>query len=453
MTTFRMRISLLSVVAFAAAALVSGQETLTLNIDKAVALGLEKRSSLHASLMDVEGADARASEAGSEKLPSLKLQGSFSRLSDVPAFTQTIPAGTFGQPQDISIVLSRPVLNVYDFRAAFSQPLFTGFRLQSNADAAENAALATSENYVRDKNALVFDIKNTYWGLFKAGEVKKIVDETIQQVQAHVDDVKRQMDQGLATTNDLLRAQVQLSNAQLLQIDANNNVRLARLNLNRTIGQPIDTDIRLETTSESLGLSDTLAYTRGAQPFIELARQNRPEIRANQYQIRSSEAGVKAAQSAWYPQLYLTGNYYYSRPNQRILPTADHFDNTWDVNLVMQFDVWNWGATGDRTQQARVQLTQAQDYTKEIDDAVSLEVTQNYLNLREAGERVGVARHAVDQANENYRVTNEKYKFGLVLNSDVLDAQVSMLQTKTSYTNALVDYKLAEAQLMKSVGQ
>ena len=71
----------------------------------------------------------------------------------------------------------------------------------------------------------------------------------------------------------------------------------------------------------------------------------------------------------------------------------------------------------------------------------------------QAKERIGVSRQAVHQAQENYRVTNEKFKLGVALNTDMLDAEVASLQAKTNFTQSLVDFQLAEARLEKSIGK
>jgi outer membrane protein TolC len=151
--------------------------------------------------------------------------------------------------------------------------------------------------------------------------------------------------------------------------------------------------------------------------------------------------------------VYLFGDYNYARPNSRIFPTVDQFKDTWDVGVTASWDLWNWGATIHQTDQAQSQLAQAQDAYDQLQDGVTLEVTQNYLNVHQASERIGVSATAVQQAQENYRVVNEKYKSGLALNTDLLDAEVSLLQAKTNYTQSLVDYELALARLSKAVGE
>jgi outer membrane protein len=86
-------------------------------------------------------------------------------------------------------------------------------------------------------------------------------------------------------------------------------------------------------------------------------------------------------------------------------------------------------------------------------DGVMLEVTQNYLGVNQSKERRLVAEKGVVQAEENYRITNDKYKKGLTPNSELLDAEVALLQSKLNYAQSLVDYELSMARLSKAIGE
>ena len=86
-------------------------------------------------------------------------------------------------------------------------------------------------------------------------------------------------------------------------------------------------------------------------------------------------------------------------------------------------------------------------------DGVLLDVTQSYLTVNQTNERAAVARKGVEQAEENYRVTNERYKKGLNVNSDLLDAEVALLQAKLNYTQSLIEYELSSARLSRSIGE
>ncbi len=439
------------VVLLAAAAVSRSQDKLTLTVDQAVTVGLENSKSLHASMMRVEAADARSSEMTASRLPSLKVGGSYTRLSDVPAFVATIPQSSFGAgfpPQDVSFPLSQTILDNYNLRATVQQPLFTGFRLESSAELARRNADAVAQDFSRDQAELAYTVKSAYWGLFKAQESKKVIDQNVEQMKAHLSDVQNLFAQGIVTKNEVLKVEVQLSNAQVLQLDAENNVRLAMIGLNNTLGTPLGTEIVLAS-----GIEEGAEQPPDLGVLIEKAMAQRPELKSMDNRIRAGEAGVSLARSGWFPQIYLVGNYYYARPNQRIIPTLDAFRDTWDVSLSVSLDVWNWGATIDQTRQAQAELAQAEDGLAQMRDGITLEVTQSYLTLKQSRERIAVAEKGVSQGEENYRITDEKFKAGLALNSDLLDAEVALLQARWNYLQAVVDRQLAEARLQKAVGE
>jgi outer membrane protein len=419
---------------------VFAQEQNTLTLDESINIGLKNSNMLHSSKMQLNYANARLSEINTNRLPSLKFSAAYTRLSYITPFILNTPIGDFN--------ISPSILNNYNLKLTLQQPLFTGFKLSSSTNIAEYNYKATQEEYNKDKQNLIYNIKNAYWNLFKAKKVKEVTDQNVEQVKAHLMNVKNFYEQGLSTKNDLLKVQVQLSESELRQIDAKNAVKLARINLFNVIGIPLNTNSEIPDsidirTNEVNDLND----------YTEKALDNRPELKAMQYNIKAGEAGVTFAESDWYPQIYLAGNYYYSEPNQRVFPAENRFKDTWDVGISLSLNLWNWGATADKTDQAEAQLEQTKDSYKIIRDNIVLEVNSNYLNLVQSKDKIAVADESVRQAKENYRVTDETFKKGLALNSDLLDSEVALLQANTNYIQALVDYELAKAKLEKSIGE
>jgi len=420
-------------------------EKMVLSVEDCVRIGLDNSKILHASQMRVEAAEARASEAFTYRLPSLTLGASYMRLSEVPPFEVTISIPPLTERR---MSLWSSILDNYSAKLSLLQPVFTGFRLQSSVRAAEHMAEAAQKDYEREKADAVFSISNTYWGLFRAIESKKVIRESLDLVNAHLKDAQNLRSQGMATRNDVLKVQVQLSEVQYLLIQIENAERLARAALNSFIGLPLDTEVEPSSNpsapEKSLPAIDSL---------IEKALRNRPETGAAEARIRASEAGLTLARSAWFPQLALTAEYLYARPNPRILPAQDRFDDTWAAGLVLTFDIWTWGRTSHQTAQARAQLDQARDVFSQLKDAVVLELTQVYLDLVNSLEKIEVAEQGVRQARESYRITKEGYTNGVVRTSELQDAEVALLRARLNYTQALVDFEVSRARLRKAVGE
>ncbi len=416
------------------------QDSRKLTLEESIRIGLENSELIHSSQMKVNYAKARLSEVNTYRLPSLKLNASYTRLSEIDPFVLNTPFGNFN--------ISPSIVNNYNIKLSLQQPIFTGFKLASSSNIAEYNYEAQKQVYTKDEQKLILDIKSAYWNLFKVIKVKSVVDENVDLIKAHLSDVKNFYENGISTKNDLLKVQVQLAEAQLRQIDADNGVKLARSNLNNVIGLPLSTitEVQSDVTIED----DTVPEL---DRLIGQAMENRPELKEMDFRLKAGESGVTLAESNWYPQVYLAGNYNYARPNQRIFPLEDKFNGTWDVSVGLSWDIWNWLSTSDQTEQAEAQLEQVKDGYKSMKDGITLEVTQNYLNVLKAKERILASSQSVHQAEENYRVTNETFKNGLALNSDLLDAEFALLQAKTNYIQSLADYEMAKASLEKSIGK
>ncbi|MBI2428192.1 MAG: TolC family protein [Ignavibacteriales bacterium] len=418
----------------------SAQQKMSLTVEQAVQIGLENSKSLRTSQFKVQAAEAKASETGTLGLPSLKFQGAYSRLSDIPPAEVTTPFGKFP--------LSPTVLDNYTLKATVQQPLFTGWKISGAEDAAEYSSEATKQDFQKDRADVIYNIKSAYWNLYRANEFKKFVDENVQQIQSHVTDAENLLKQGMLTSNDVLKVQVQLSDAKVRQIDATNNVKLAMIALNNTLGQPLSTQIEIVSL-----LQQPVSAQSDIDGLVKRAFDSRPDILAMSARVKASEAGLTSARGGWWPQIYLVGNYNYLRPNQRIFPTKDEFKDTWDVTLSVSFDIWNWNQTGHQTTQAQAQVAQAEEGLSLMKDGVTLEVTQSYLTVNQTKERAAVAEQGVAQAQENYRIMNDRFKKGLVPNSELLDAEVALLQAQLNKTQSLVEYELAVARLSKSIGE
>jgi outer membrane protein TolC len=312
----------------------------------------------------------------------------------------------------------------------------------------EELANASTEEFNRDKNELLFNIRNSYWTVFKAQQFNKVMDETVEQIKAHVQDAKNLEKAGMMTRNDILKLEVQLSNTLYQQIESENAVKLSMVALNNTLGISLNTEIEI---ASSANLSSNQTHELAA--LVTEAVENRPEIKAANSRIKASEAGVTLAQSSWYPQISLYGNYYYSKPNQRILPTQNRFDGTWDAGISLNMNIWDWLTTKHQTDQAEAQLAQAVDGLGMIKDGITLEVTQNFLSVNQAKRKIEIAKLNVEQAEENLRVTSQKFKNGLSTSSELIDAETALISAKTNYTASVVDFELAKAKLEKSIGK
>ncbi|TAE31562.1 MAG: TolC family protein [Candidatus Kapaibacterium sp.] len=458
-------------------------QKLRITLEEAIKMGMGYSKTLHTSQVKVAAAEARIGEANAAMLPSLGVSASYARLSDIPADRQFRFEFNASSLFDISKVdralLMNPnvaqtfqaiqqattprqpvpgeappppafpiLLDNVAFQANITYPVFTGFRLEAQKAAAEYSSQAATQDLVKDKIETEFSIKNAYWTLYKVRELQKLTAETIAQVTARLGDAQNLLKSGLLTTNDVLRLQLQLSNAKITNIDANNAARLSAVALNNTLGLPLGTEVELASTIDYKP-AEVPDYEKAIQRSLE----SRAEVSGTQLRIKAAEEGVRAARGGFLPTLALSGSALEANPNQRFVGRPAEFNFSWQLAAQLSWTVWNWNTSGYQVAQAEAQVAQAEDALSMLKDGIKLEVTQNYLTLQQSREKVAVAQQGVEQANENYRITNEKFKKGLALTSDLTDAETFQLQAKVSYVSSVVDYEIAQARLQKSIGE
>ena len=415
-----------------------------LTIDDAIAAGLAHSRTLRASAARAAAAEARAGEARTASLPVVKGEASYRRLSEVDPFQVQLPGST--KP----LVISPVVLDNSTFRVSLQQPLFTGFRISNSIEGAERGAEAAGFDNTNDKADMVLAITSAYWSLFQMREVERFAGENVTRLERYLADARKLMEAGLLTRNDVLKIEVQLSNARLGRIDAENDARLAAMNLNTLLSRPVDMPVELlSSPSASASASDTRPAT---DSLTRSALGNRADLQAWRTRVEASRAGVRAAQAGWWPQLALSGSYMYARPNSRIFPVKDEFKGTWDVGVALTMDLWNWGLTARQTEAAEATLRQQEYLAAQMEDVVALEVNRATLQMDRAAQRADVAAIILGQAEEQSRTTEQRFKTGLATATDLLDADVSLQQAKLTRSGARVECEIARARLTRALG-
>jgi outer membrane protein TolC len=414
-------------------------QEVSMRLEECVSLGLERSKPLHSSVLRAEFAEAKAREISAGLYPSLKLQAGYTQLSEVPEFKIPLPG---------SIVAFPVILDTYSTRLSLQQPLFTGWKLQGAVNQAEYNAEAARMEVERDRTELIYSIKQAYWNLYRAQAVRRVMEENLAALATHLEDANNLLKQGMLTMNEVLRVRVQHSQAELMEADAENQVEIARLALNSLIGISLETRVLLASQ-----LTPTTKEYPALKELLDRAVSNRAEMRSALARVRAAEAGVTSAKGGWFPQVVLLGGYTYARPNPRVFPAKDEFKDTWDLGVMLQFDVWNNLTSLHQVTAARTHYEQMKDAHEGLRDAITLDVTQSYLNYQQAQRRIVLAELSLNQAAESYRITSEKFKLGLSLNADLLDAEVALLQAKLQLTQAHVEHELAHARLNKAIGE
>ncbi len=411
-------------------------------LEQCIQLGIQNNKALKISNSQVAIASAKMKEIRSQRFPQLKFNASYMRLSDVPPFQ--IKTSFFPTP----ITIQEPILNSYNLQLSLRQPLFTGFKLSSLHNSANLNLESTELDYSKEINEEAFKIISAFWNIYKAENANRIIDENLKSLQAHIKDSKMFLETDLITKNDLLKIEVQYSTLQLRKIEMDNSVEIAKAMLNKTIGNNIDLNIEIKT--DKIILTD---FDLDFNELLQEAKETRLELESIDKKISAGKELLNASNSGWYPSIYLVSDLYYSRPNQRIFPQRDQFDDTWNVGVALSWDIWNWGYNSSQSEQAEGNLVMIETKKSQLEDAIEIEVYNSFLGLRSAVKKVELSKQTLEQASENYRITNDKFLVQLVNTTELLDAETSLYSAKIDLQNSLVDYELAQNKLNKSVGR
>lgn len=424
-------------------ALSLAQPTVDLTLDEAEQRAVESSKLLSASHARLDKAELRTSEAATAKLPSLTLQGGYTHLSPVPPFQFTPP---FPGAQPITI--APVILDQTQVQLQLQQVLFAGGRIRASEEAASHQALAAADDYRSDELKVRSAVRQTYWNLYKLRATQQVLELTLRQLQARIRDAENLQTAGLLTSSDVLKLRVQLANTRAQLLDLQSQEQSLAVQLNNLVGLPLNTTIRLTSDPRVDDSLDT-----NLDQIVAEATQKRPDITASQARLRAAEAGVAAASAAWFPTIAFNAQYLLANPNQRILPNRKQFDGTWAVGIGLSWNIWNWLQPEYQVGQARAQYEQARATAAVLADNAAVEITQNYVALRPARERIAAAREAVVQAEDNYAQVSSRFAAGLATSTDVLEAETLLLQARTSEISARTDYMLAKARFLNAIGK
>ena len=329
---------------------------------------------------------------------------------------------------------------LYGLVFTVQQPIFTGFKTLNAYRAALNGKKAGEENLKRAKRDLVQAVHKAFFTVLQARRFVEVSDTSIRQLEVIVRDLENMQEQGMMGEQDVMKARVQLYNMQLIKLQATNGVIMARAALCNTIGIPIDSEIRL--------LYETIKPARLDLPelvhLIDKAHETQPEIKALEYQREALRNIVKINRSNYIPNIAAIGNYNIKRPNRSNEP---EFYNSWDITVALQMKLFDWGEGWHKKTQSESQLRQLEIGLRQVKNGISLGTEKSYLDVKEAFEKITISEKAMEQSRKSYDITLDKIKFGMAINSDLLDAQRSLTQATIEYHNGIIHYYMKRSEL------
>ena len=339
--------------------------------------------------------------------------------------------------------IGKQIGNSHNNSVTATLPIFTGGELPGQIGQAK----ANYRSMLSAEEQAYIEMKETatsgYFTMLDAGNMKALRQESVDRLQAHLDNVIAQYNVGIVARADVLRSEVELANAQQNYITASNQYDVAEATLNNIIGTPLGTTLLLKDRLQYEPYENDMAYC------LAYSEQHRPELKQAEYAIDSAEAALVVARSGHMPKVYANASNNWGG-NGSDWPGDD--DENWSVGVTASMNVFDSGVTWSKIHAAQENLAKAKESQRHIKDNVELEVRTDYLNLREAEKRITTTQVAVASAEEDYHIAVVRYQAGVGTNIDVMDAQEALTQAKTNYYQALYNYNTSKAALNTSMG-
>jgi outer membrane protein TolC len=174
---------------------------------------------------------------------------------------------------------------------------------------------------------------------------------------------------------------------------------------------------------------------------------------AIEHRVTVAQEGRLAAEATRRPQVAVGGGVDYARPNPKIFPRARQWDDSWDAGISVSWSLWDGGRAAAEKAQASYQGEAARQHLAEFDATLDVELRQRSLEIVSGEAAVSAADEAIRAATEARRVVGERYRAGVIAQSEVLDAELTLVQVQLDRTRALANVRLAEARLDRALGR
>jgi outer membrane protein TolC len=424
-----------------AAVLAQGQP---LTLDEAIARGLANSRRL--AELEARGEAAEFSVAGRKAadLPSVALQGGYTRTNHVDEFAIALPGGA-------RQVVYPDIPDNYRARLDLQWPIYTGGRADALVRAAAAERTAVGKDLEAARADLRLEITRAFWGAVTARETEAVLRTSLDAVDAHLRDVRSRLASGLIPPYDVSSAEAQASHQRLLAIEAANQRAIADADLGRLLGT--ETGTLTVAAPPFAGPETASAPVSAVADLIARAEKGRPERQALEQRAAAADSRAAAVAASAKPLIAVGGGYDYARPNPRIFPRRGEWETSWDASVNVTWTLWDSGRRAADYGEAKANASALRARVEDFDRQLTFEVRSRALELDSARQAIDAANDEVRAAGEAERVVGERYKAGVATGTDVLDAQIARLQADLDRTRAIANVRLAEARLERAVGR
>lgn len=416
-------IVLLVAAATSAASAQEGVRRVTL--DEAVDVALHNNPALARSRTRVEIAEYDRLDAWGDFLPNVSLGYGYTNASTARL-----------DPTQQSLTRTS-----YTLQLGASYEIFGGLRRFSGLDAAGESLEAERADFRRQRYQTMLEVKRAFFDAVARAELVRVERERVQRQEDQLEFVRQQLELGRANRSDLLRSRVDLNNARLALLNAENEARVATFRLAEKMG----VRERVAPAEEASLAVDSLPA--GRDRLMEMALETGPRVESARAAAEAAESRVESARSSYLPNLTFEGGWAWQ--NDRFPPEG----RSWSIALRGSYPLFNgfqresqlWSA------RARADAARAEEVAAEL--ALRTEVDEAFSQVESARAAVSIAEQSVELSREDLRVTRERYRLGLADILDLQSAQIALRQAEVDLVQKRFDHRIGIALLESLVGR
>lgn len=404
----------------------SVEKNIDMTLDKCIELALGNNPQINAAFHDILASDARIKQVWSNYFPQVSWQTGYTRIKQLQLSDALGRNLTFNY-----FILGQVTLQqmLYDFGVTQNQATIK----RLDYEAYKTTLGATI-------NEVIYQTKDAYYNLLYAFENKRVAEDTVNKFEMFYNQAKAFYEIGMNPKVDVTIAEVNLSNAKLQLIQADNAVNLAVARLNNVMGVPF---------IDKYNVQERLKYQPVDITFnksIEIARDARPELKLAELKVESANQTLKLVKKSYFPTLSVEG---------QLQIGGKSWTNNYGYNLggYLNFPTINGMLIKNEIKEARYLYDKEIANAKNTQNQIYLEIQNAYLLLEEKKNQMPVAMLGVKQAKENYELSYGRYRVGEANPTELKDAQINYQQAQLSYYNALYQYNSAKASLEKAIGK
>ncbi|MGD0210570.1 MAG: TolC family protein [Desulfomonilia bacterium] len=400
----------------------------TLDLGRCITIALKNHPTVLGAAGSLKASQSRVNEARANYYPQVSALSSYSRnYAQGPSTTA------------LSGLSGSSYFNEYQDSLNLNQTLIDFGKRSAQVDVQALGADASRADLDNTLSQIILGVKQAYYGILQARQSRDAYSETVVQFQQHLDQAKRFYEVGTKPKIDVTNAEVDLSQAKLNLLKAENGLRIARITLNNAMGVPGAPGYEVKDTA---GYQD---YPIDLETALKRGYEARPDLASAKANREAAGRSIDLAQTGYYPVLSGNAAYGWSGQNYPL-------DKEWTLGATLNFPLFSGFLTKSQVEEARANLEVARANEEFIRQGIRFDIEQAYSNLTQAREGIVLAEVTVKQAKENRELALGRYAAGVGNTIEVTDALVTEINAKTSYITALYDFHLAVASLEKAMG-